>query len=315
MNELGELIRSYRKFEGLTQEELAYNVGRSIATISRIENGTPVGAYSLELVLRELSIPVFCLAFSAEYSKVIEIKGEMLSALYCDDKEWFITSYQEYKTYNELDGLMGEMYTAYFDVMYRYMTEGEKDVLGRGLVEAFDKIAPIKELIKKLGSHSHLSLIQPSEIIAYSRDWVRREVRKNGSEIDILLLNGIGVYLLLRRNYIGAKILFEELIYEFRRRERVFEVKHSYVPTLCYNLALCLFMEERYKKAKDVLEYARNSYKFRDNIGLKLKYQELERLVDSLGGEENSLKPFFSFPKPVHWYTMPEDLKNLKKFS
>lgn len=309
MNELGELVRAYRKYEGLTQEDLADNVGRSITTISRIENDIPVGSISRELVLRELGIPVFCMSYSVEYSKLIEIKREMLAALYADDKDWYMSVYEEYLECHELDGLMGEMYTEYFGLMYAFLNDGCSKSLNKGLLEIFNKVAPVK---------SYVNDIENKGIDLHDyKYFVRRQVRENESEIDLLLINGIGISLFLQREFKRAKTLFVELISQSKLREDIFEEKHSNVPTLTYNLALCYLAEGRYAKAGKILEEAEKEYTFRDNLRLELKYKEFKMILHSSNSENNhkNLSPIFSFPKPVYWYTITPDIKNLKKFA
>lgn len=309
MNEVGELVRSYRKYEGLTQEELAYKVGRSVTTISRIENGTPVGAYTFDNVLRELSIPVFCSSYSVEYSKLIEIKREMLAALYADDVEWYMSAYDEYLEYDELDGLMGEMYTEYFGVMYEYLNNGSEKELNRGLVEIFNKAISIKKYVEDIDK----SGIDFDNHIYF----VRKMVRENESEIDILIMNAIGISLFLQNEFNRAEILFNELISQSKLREDIFEERHSNVPTLSYNLALCYLAEGRFVKAGQTLEEAETEYTFRDNLRLELKYKEFKKFLHSsaLEKEYRKLSPIFSFPKPIYWYTITPDIKNLKKFA
>lgn len=309
MNEVGELVRSYRKYEGLTQEELAYKVGRSVTTISRIENGTPVGAYTFDNVLRELSIPVFCSSYSVEYSKLIEIKREMLAALYADDVEWYMSTYDEYLEYDELDGLMGEMYTEYFGVMYEYLNNGSEKELNRGLVEIFNKAISIKKYVEDIDK----SGIDFDNHVYF----VRKMVRENESEIDILIMNAIGISLFLQNEFNRAEILFNELISQSKLREDIFEERHSNVPTLSYNLALCYLAEGRFVKAGQTLEEAETEYTFRDNLRLELKYKEFKKFLHSsaLEKEYRKLSPIFSFPKPIYWYTITPDIKNLKKFA
>lgn len=309
MNELGELVRAYRKYEGLTQEDLAENVGRSITTISRIENDIPVGSFSQELVLRELGIPVFCLSYSVEYSKLVELKREMLTALYADDKEWYISAYKEYLECKELDGLMGEMYTEYFCLMYKFLNTGCSKSLNKGLMEIFNKVAPVKAYVDDIEKKG---LDLPNY-----KYFVRRQVRENESEIDILLINGIGISLFLQREYKRAEILFVELISQSKLREGIFEEKHSNVPTLSYNLALCYLAEGRNAKARKTLEDAETEYTFRDNLRLELKYKEFKINLHSSDSDKDykNLSPIFSFPKPIYWYTITPDMKNLKKFA
>lgn len=56
---LGELIRIYRKREGLTQQDLAHKCGVTQATVSRLEAGVLLGVRSdaIEVISRKLGIP------------------------------------------------------------------------------------------------------------------------------------------------------------------------------------------------------------------------------------------------------------------
>jgi len=305
-NELGELVRSYRKFKGLVQEDLAYKVGKSITTISRIENDIPVGPHTLEIVLRELAIPVFCSAYSLEYSKVIAVKRELLMALYCDKPEWYFEAYEEYKGYRELAGIMGEMYSDYFRIMYQYLLEANNEKLYKALITTFNKIATIKIIAENLET-------QEIDIEEY-RYLIRRNIKENGSEIDILLVNGIANALMLRGKYYRAEIVFEELINELIRRERTFKEKYSNVPIICYNFTLCLSLNGKHQKARNIIEEVKELYKFREDLRLEKKYEKLMEVSGSWEKDFNGIGPILSFPSPVFWYTLSSEVKNLKKY-
>lgn len=314
MTDIGELVRAYRVFAGLTQIELAEDVGKSDTTISRIEHGTPVRSSTLEKVLRRMSIPVFCLSVSVDYSRLIEIKRDMLKALYFGDREWYFELYYKYIEHRELDGVLGEMYAAYFKLMRTFFMDGWKDRLLDGFMSILQKSAPVLSIFEEICEYKGDLSHGMAQKVAFSKGVLRREIKRHCSEIELLLINGLAITLFYKEDYLGAQTIFEELIYFSREKEKTFNEEKSIVPTLCYNLALCLFKDGKYQKACDVISYARTKYRLTENPELKMKYRELLDISLSLYKRFDKLEPIFTFPNPVYYYIVVSDLKNMKEF-
>lgn len=132
---LGEKIRYYRKRRGMTQQELAEQINRTLACVSKYEHGgVAIDAYTLYMIARALEVePKIFLPDRSAGDTAIHFSSEALPALFRHRRLWGY-NYKNHKTLSisclevDPDTFRATFYIDYADVKrpnsYKYVMPG-----------------------------------------------------------------------------------------------------------------------------------------------------------------------------------------------